>query len=132
MLHFMSTVYMYRAAQIEIILSLSIYQEILMLVYNNLQLQKSVFELRAKRNQHSSPLGTEGRNETDSATAEKGLKLPPLVAPPQDTSNPFPLVTSRDIGWRSARKYNLEVFGRWARPKYSILNQLKWPRDAVP
>ena len=61
------------------------------------------------------------------------LKLPPLKAPKQDTSNPFPMLTSKEIGWRSGRREcSLEVYGRWGRPKYSIINQLRWPNDAVP
>ena len=92
-----------------------------------LQLQKDVYEVRAKYNRHSSPV-----KEEKAEDAKAGIKLPPLEPPPQNTSNPFPMVMSREIGWRSGRKYNLEVFGRWGKPKHSILNQLKWPVDAVP
>lgn len=82
-------------------------------VYNYLQLQKAVFELRAKCNQHSSTLKEENADSIDAAAATTEVpKLPPLDPPPQDTTNPFPLLTSREIGWRSAREYNLEVFGR--------------------
>ena len=61
--------------------------------------------------------------------------LPPLVSPKQQqqSSNPFPRTTAREVGWRSARKdCGLELYGRWARGKGSILKQLKWPHDAVP
>jgi len=60
------------------------------------------------------------------------LKLPSLVAPEQDTSNPFPILTSREVGWRSRREHSLEFYGRHGRPKYSIVKQLRWPNDAVP
>ena len=73
-----------------------------------------------------------GPSKVEKAKDPETLKLPTLQAPPQDTSNPFPSVTSREVGWRSARKYNLEVYGRWGRPRYSIIKQLKWPVDAVP
>ena len=110
-----------------------------------MQLRKDILELRARRGGQPSPSSTpkltddnskpENKEQTDAATTtmtDHNLKLPPLEAPPQDTSNPFPLVTSREIGWRAGRKYNLEVYGRWGKPKYSIINQLKWPNDAVP
>lgn len=104
----------------------------LTLIYNYLQLQKAMFELRTKYNQRSSTVKEENTDSTDTAAATTEVpKLPPLDPPPQDTTNPFPLVTSREIGWRCAREYNLEVYGRWARPKHSILKQLKWPADAV-
>ena len=117
---------------------------------NNSQLRKDILELRANRRQGLQPLPSssssapkltedvdkpESKEQTDHPTAaatENDLKLPPLDAPHQDTSNPFPLVTSREIGWRAGKKYNLEVYGRWGKPKYSIINQLKWPNDAVP
>lgn len=96
--------------------------------------------MRARRGRQPSPPKAtddndkpENKEQTDAAaTTTTDLKLPPLEAPPQDTTNPFPLVTSREIGWRAGRKYNLEVYGRWGKPKYSIINQLKWPNDAVP
>ena len=110
-----------------------------------MQLRKDILELRARRGRQSSPRGPtptkkltddskkpENKEQIDHATTDRDLKLPPLEAPPQDTTNPFPLVTSRQIGWRADRKYNLEVYGRWGKPKYSIINQLKWPNDAVP
>lgn len=63
---------------------------------------------------------------------ETPLKLPPLKAPKQDTSNPFPKVTSREIGWRSGRpECKLEIYGRWGRPKCTITKLLKWPSDGV-
>lgn len=63
----------------------------------------------------------------------KPLKLPLLPTPVQDTSNPFPMVTSKEVGWRSGRKeHGLEKYGRWGRPRYSIIKQLRWPNDAVP
>ena len=65
-------------------------------------------------------------------SSTQSLKLPPLQAPKQDTSRPFPKVTSREVGWRSRPEDSLEVFGRWGRPCHSIINQLKWPNDAVP
>lgn len=119
---------------------------------NNLQLRKDIFELRARRGQQPGPSPSSGSGSSPKLTDDKSkkseneeqtdhavatsttndLKLPPLEAPPQDTANPFPLVTSREIGWRAERKYNLEVYGRWGKPKYSIINQLKWPNDAVP
>ncbi len=65
--------------------------------------------------------------------ASEPLKLPRLQAPKQNTSNPFPVVSSRQVGWRSGkRECRLEVYGRWGRPKYSIIKQLHWPNDAVP
>ena len=61
------------------------------------------------------------------------LKLPPLKPPKQDTSNPFPVVTSQEIGWRSSRPdCKLEIYGRWGRPKYTITKTFEWPNDAVP
>lgn len=58
------------------------------------------------------------------------LNLPKLKAPPQDTtSKPFPKVTSGEIGWKTGR---MEIYGRESRPRFSIINQLKWPNDAVP
>lgn len=80
-----------------------------------LQLRTDIAQIREKR------------QLTDS---EPPLKLPPLKPPKQDTRNPFPMVTSREIGWRSEHK--LEVYGRWGRPKYSIEKQLKWPFDSIP
>ena len=80
-----------------------------------LQLRTDIAQIREKR------------RLTDS---EPPLKLPPLKPPKQDTRNPFPMVTSREIGWRSEHK--LEVYGRWGRPKYSIEKQLKWPFDSIP
>ena len=116
-----------------ILLNLTMISYSLTLIYDHLQLQKAVFELRVKRNQHSSTVKEENTvDSTDTAVATEVPKLPPLDPPPQDTTNPFPVVTSREIGWRSAREYNLEVFGRWARPKHSILKQFKWPVDGVP
>lgn len=65
--------------------------------------------------------------------ASEPLKLPRLQAPKQNTSNPFPMVSSREVGWRSGkRECRLEIYGRWGRPKYSIIKQLRWPNDAVP
>lgn len=66
-----------------------------------------------------------------SSTQSEPLKLPPLTPQSQDTtSRPFPKITSHEIGWR--KDCTLEVFGRWGRPKHSIIHQLKWPNDAVP
>ena len=81
-----------------------------------LQLRTDIAQIREKRQL------TDG--------SEPPLKLPPLKPPKQDTRNPFPMVTSREIGWRSEHK--LEVYGRWGRPKYSIEKQLKWPFDSIP
>ncbi len=65
--------------------------------------------------------------------ASEPLKLPRLQAPKQNTSNPFPVLSSGEVGWRSGkRECRLEVYGRWGRPKYSIIKQLRWPNDAVP
>lgn len=81
-----------------------------------LQLRTDIAQIREKRR----PIDSE----------PPPLKLPPLKPPKQDTRNPFPMVTSREIGWRSEQK--LEVYGRWGRPKYSIEKQLKWPFDSIP
>ena len=62
-------------------------------------------------------------------SSSEPLKLPKLKAPPQDSSKPFPLVTSGEIGWRSGK---MEIYGRESRPRFSIVNQLRWPNDAVP
>ncbi|CAI8034722.1 hypothetical protein GBAR_LOCUS19519 [Geodia barretti] len=65
-------------------------------------------------------------------TRSCALHLPPLPCPPQTTQLAFPKTTSREIGWRSGDKaYSLEVYGRWGRPKVSILHHLNWPHDAV-
>ena len=38
----------------------------------------------------------------------------------------------REVGWLSVhRERQLEVYGRWGRPKVSILHHLNWPHDAV-
>ena len=67
------------------------------------------------------------------------LKLPPLspiVLQTQKVSKapfPLPLTTSREIGWRSSRpECNLERFGKWARPKKSILKHFNWTIYACP
>lgn len=80
-----------------------------------LQLRTDIAQIRGRRSPKDS---------------EPPLKLPPLKAPKQDTRNPFPMVTSKEIGWQSEHK--LEVYGRWGRPKYSIEKQLKWPFDSIP
>jgi len=85
-------------------------------------LRKDVIQIR-KSSRDTKPLPQ---------THKPALKLPPLKAPKQDTKNPFPIVTSREVGWRSGKlEYKLEVYGRWGRPKYSIEKQLKWPFDSI-
>lgn len=64
---------------------------------------------------------------------DRSFKLPPLPLARQDNSNPFPVTTAKEVGWRSGQKeLNLEVFGRWARGNRSIHKQLNWPHDAIP
>ena len=70
---------------------------------------------------------------------EEPLKLPPLapnVLQQQKASKipfPYPLTTSQEIGWRSARpECKLERFGKWARPKKSILKHFNWTVYACP
>jgi hypothetical protein len=57
------------------------------------------------------------------------LKLPPVSTGSARVSNvPFvPQTTTQEIGWRSTRRdCNLEIYGRWGRPKRSILNHFNW------
>lgn len=62
-------------------------------------------------------------------------KDPPLKLPKIDptfgtkvSKVPFvPLKTSQEVGWRSGRpEHKLEVYGRWGRPKKSILKHFNW------
>jgi len=73
------------------------------------------------------------KNGEPKSPEQSPLKLPPLPLPKQDDTNPFPITSAREVGWRSGQKeLNLEVYGRWARGNKSIHKQLKWPHDAVP
>ena len=70
------------------------------------------------------------KNGDQKSPEQSPLKLPPLPLPKQDDTNPFPITTAREVGWRSGQ--NLEVYGRQARGNKSIHKHLKWPHDAVP
>jgi hypothetical protein len=49
-----------------------------------------------------------------------------------EKTKPVPSTTSRQIGWRSTDEtLKLEKFGRYTRPKLSILRSLNWPPEAV-
>lgn len=88
--------------------------------------------LKNDMNKSRPPRGASLPEATESPR-EAPLKLPPLSPRKQDTSRPFPMRDSQLVGWRSGdTSCALEVFGRWARPKWSIVKQLKWPNDGVP
>ncbi len=59
------------------------------------------------------------------------IALPPITGGKRRVSTvPFiPLTTAGEVGWR--KDHNLERFGRFGRPKGSILKHLGWPLDAL-
>lgn len=72
------------------------------------------------------------RNKPKTNRNKKQFKLPPITDPNQKVSTvPFtPVKTSQEIGWRNGQ--NLERFGRFGRPKGSIIKHFNWPLDALP
>ena len=92
----------------------------------------TALQLKNDMNKSRPPRGAPLPEATESPR-EAPLKLPPLSPRKQDTSRPFPMRDSQLVGWRSGdTSCALEVFGRWGRPKWSIVKQLKWPNDGVP
>ncbi|XP_076449412.1 ciliary microtubule inner protein 1-like [Babylonia areolata] len=56
---------------------------------------------------------------------EKYIKVDP-------SPSPYPQTASRQIGWRSTDKgLALEKYGKYAKPKGGLVNQLEWPLEAV-
>lgn len=101
------------------------------------QLRREIFDTRNKW--YTNEPGTTEQETKDQeplmspVNEDRSFKLPPLPLARQDNSNPFPVTTAKEVGWRSGQKeLNLEVFGRWARGNRSIHKQLNWPHDAIP
>ncbi len=45
---------------------------------------------------------------------------------------PVPQTTSSGIGWRSTHTdCQLEIYGRYAKPKGGLIKQLNWPAEAI-
>jgi len=78
--------------------------------------------------------------EKDSQNIEKATlpsEMVPRPSTPIDTyikigeTSRFPKTTSGQIGWRSGRpECNLEIYGRWTKPKQVIYKQFEWPLEA--
>ena len=65
-----------------------------------------------------------------------GIKLPPIKR--RRPKPGFPVTTSRQIGWKSAKESSqLEIYGRYgpgprSRGQCGILKLLKWPQESAP
>ena len=57
----------------------------------------------------------------------ESVRLPPISVKPCLTGAGFPPTTQREIGWKHASL--LDIYGKYARGKFSIEKQLKWPAD---
>ncbi|XP_061166236.1 ciliary microtubule inner protein 1-like [Saccostrea echinata] len=76
------------------------------------------------------------KSSKGSGSSTTGLKLPPIH--PSQHPKGFPVTTSQQIGWKSARKEcQLEIYGRYgpgpkSRGQNGILKLLKWPQEGSP
>ena len=74
--------------------------------------------------------------EAEKSRLPSNLRLPPIT-PIENyikvfKSPPYPDTTTCHIGWRAGnRKYSLEIYGPYARPKGCIYKTFNWPLDAI-